>query len=604
MNGPNISVKIGDFFGIGEAVHSVPDTIEAVGHCGKNLAEAGSITVDTVEKISELPFNFSKNYEDFVDRNRERRIKEIQNANLPLNEEDKEKLKEERENIKNKYNNNIPEHELFRLREIDTYLKGGNIENGGIKNQLKTAIEDIKDVEMKQSVFRNSNIGAHFQQINNVLQNHEGRIGVLEGTVAEHGKILSNHENRIGKLENTVDLHSRQLANHEGRIGKLEGTVAMHGKMLANHEGRIGKLEGTVSQHSKQIQQLGNIVNVHTQQIENLNNRVNENTHNIQILNDRTNQIQQNVNYLNNAVKDLGNEIVNTNKRMDEGFNVLQNNIIKSHDILHGEIVQTNEKMNEGFNILQNNIKNTRDVLHSEIVYTNEKMDKGFNILEDNIKNNYNILHGEVLQTNERMDKGFNYLNDEIKDTNKAMILGFNNIKEDIKDVRNEIKENSFYLNNQISNLNNLYLQQFSKTNDELKNQNKKIVENEIKLNEHDKTLNLLINSNIKQKEKINEHEIMLNKHQDYLMHCIENVKGLYEEANELRNNLIEEDKKINQIALKNEADISDIRNQCKEGLEKVNEITQILNKHTEILTEQSTTIAKNKLYHLKIRKK
>ena len=73
MNGPNFSIKIGDFFGIGEAVHSVPDTIEAIGHCAKNLAEAGSITVDTVEKISELPFNFSKNYEDFVDRNRERR---------------------------------------------------------------------------------------------------------------------------------------------------------------------------------------------------------------------------------------------------------------------------------------------------------------------------------------------------------------------------------------------------------------------------------------------------------------------------------------------------------------------------------------------------
>ena len=56
-------------------------------------------------------------------------------------------------------------------------------------------------------------------------------------------------------------------------------------------------------------------------------------------------------------------------------------------------------------------------------------------------------------------------------------------------------------------------------------------MKNEVKLNEHDKTLSLLIDSNNKQREKINEHEIMLNKQQDYLMHCIENVKGLYQEA-------------------------------------------------------------------------
>jgi chromosome segregation ATPase len=129
--------------------------------------------------------------------------------------------------------------------------------------------------------------------------------------------------------------------------------------------------------------------------------------------------------------------------------------------------------------------------------------------------------------------------------------------------------------------------------NDEFKNQNAKIIENEVKLNEQQHTLTLLTKSNDIQREIIQKHDAVLNEHQNMLMNCIENVKGLYQETNEIRNNLIEEDKKINQLALKNEAEINEIRVQCKEGLEKVNEITQILNKHTEILTEQSTAIAK-----------
>ena len=93
---PSISIKVGDFLGFGEVVHSVPDTIEAVGHCAKNVAEAGNIAVDTFQKITEIPFQISENYENFVDKNRERRIKEIINANVPLNEENREKLIEEK----------------------------------------------------------------------------------------------------------------------------------------------------------------------------------------------------------------------------------------------------------------------------------------------------------------------------------------------------------------------------------------------------------------------------------------------------------------------------------------------------------------------------
>ena len=129
--------------------------------------------------------------------------------------------------------------------------------------------------------------------------------------------------------------------------------------------------------------------------------------------------------------------------------------------------------------------------------------------------------------------------------------------------------------------------------NDELRNQDKKITQNEIKINEHEKTLNILVNSNIKQREKITEHEIMLNKQQNELMLCIDDVKNLYQKANELKSLLNEDEKKLNALALKNEIEVNQIKEQCKEGIQKVNEITDVLNKHTEILTEHSREIAK-----------
>ena len=136
------------------------------------------------------------------------------------------------------------------MEQMNAFKKSNGIQNGGnLKGEIENAVDNIKEVEMKQNVFQNSNINQQFQRINSTLENHEGRIGVLEGTVAKHGQILANHEGRIGKLENTVDLHSKQLANHERRIGHLEGTVAKHGQILVNHEKRIGHLEGTVTKH-------------------------------------------------------------------------------------------------------------------------------------------------------------------------------------------------------------------------------------------------------------------------------------------------------------------------------------------------------------------
>ena len=76
-------------------------------------------------------------------------------------------------------------------------------------------------------------------------------------------------------------------------------------------------------------------------------------------------------------------------------------------------------------------------------------------------------------------------------------------------------------------------------------------------------------------------------------MDCIDYVKILYKEAEEFKNNLIQEVQKINNLAIKNDEEINEIRKQCKLGLDKINDITQILNQHTEILTEQCAIIAK-----------
>jgi hypothetical protein len=76
-------------------------------------------------------------------------------------------------------------------------------------------------------------------------------------------------------------------------------------------------------------------------------------------------------------------------------------------------------------------------------------------------------------------------------------------------------------------------------------------------------------------------------------MDCIDYVKILYKEAEEFKINLIQEVQKINNLAIKNDEEINEIREQCKIGLDKINDITHILNQHTKILTEHSATIAK-----------
>ena len=84
----------------------------------------------------------------------------------------------------------------------------------------------------------------------------------------------------------------------------------------------------------------------------------------------------------------------------------------------------------------------------------------------------------------------------------------------------------------------------------------------------------------------------MLNKHQESIMNCMENVKNLYKEANELKDNLLLEDKKLNDYAQKNDIQIEQLKNQSQEQINKINNIVDILNKNTEKLTEHSTAIA------------
>ena len=169
----------------------------------------------------------------------------------------------------------------------------------------------------------------------------------------------------------------------------------------------------------------------------------------------------------------------------------------------------------------------------------------------------------------------------------------YNNLKGDIKDVKNEMNHNIFNINSDIKHLNEKMDLQNSKINDELKNQNAKIIENEIMVKNHEKIINNLYESNEKQRDLITKHEIIINKHQDSIMNCIENVKGLYKETNELKYNLLEENKKLNEYCQKNNVEIESLKKVCQDEINKVNSITDILNQHTTILTEHSATFAK-----------
>lgn len=145
------------------------------------------------------------------------------------------------------------------------------------------------------------------------------------------------------------------------------------------------------------------------------------------------------------------------------------------------------------------------------------------------------------------------------------------------------MNQNVHYIYSDMKNLNNKIDIHTSKINDELKNQNARIISKEITINNYERKLYSLYQSNEKQKEIIIEHGNIINKHQESIMNCIENVKVLYKYTYELKMNIIEEDKKLTEYSKKK---------WYYEGINQINEITGVLNKHTEILAEHSVAIA------------
>jgi hypothetical protein len=137
-----------------------------------------------------------KNLDDIKDNTRQRWIDLNNKANISetLSQEERDGYMEKRNEILNKYpdKGKIPEEDLWELAKIETLMNGQKCD---IKDQTKFAVENIKNVEMKQNVFENQ------------LQNFGERLGNVEITVQKHGEMLIDHENRIGRLENTVDLH-------------------------------------------------------------------------------------------------------------------------------------------------------------------------------------------------------------------------------------------------------------------------------------------------------------------------------------------------------------------------------------------------------------
>ncbi len=131
-----------------------------------------------------------------------------------------------------------------------------------------------------------------------------------------------------------------------------------------------------------------------------------------------------------------------------------------------------------------------------------------------------------------------------------------------------------------------------SKINDELKEHKSKIISNEIMINQHEKMLYLLYQTNEKQKEKIHKQDIELNNHQDMIINCLSNIKNLYQESQELKNNILLEEKKLNEYTEKNDKEILNLKSKCEQGISQINNVIDVLNSHTETLAEHSTMIA------------
>ena len=180
----------------------------------------------------------------------------------------------------------------------------------------------------------------------------------------------------------------------------------------------------------------------------------------------------------------------------------------------------------------------------------------------------------------------------QIDNTNKNINLVHQDLKNDIKDVRNEMNQNVHYIYSDIKSLNNKIDIQSDKINEELKVQNARITSNEVTISYHEKMLYRLCQSNEKQKDIILQHDLELNNHQNMILSCLENIKYLYKDAEELKINMLSEEKKLNELAQKNDKEISLLKQRYQDSINQINTITDVLNNHTQVLAEHSTAIA------------
>ena len=95
-----------------------------------------------------------KTYDDIKDNTTKRWFDLHEKANISssVSQEEREDLMRQREDILNKYPKKaeIPEGDMVKLAKIEANLNGNKCE---IKEQTKIAIDNIKNVEMRQNVF-------------------------------------------------------------------------------------------------------------------------------------------------------------------------------------------------------------------------------------------------------------------------------------------------------------------------------------------------------------------------------------------------------------------------------------------------------------------
>ena len=134
-----------------------------------------------------------------------------------------------------------------------------------------------------------------------------------------------------------------------------------------------------------------------------------------------------------------------------------------------------------------------------------------------------------------------------------------------------------------------------NKVNDRISSYESKLSSIENISKDHEKTLSLLTRSNQEQKELIIAQGIIISEEQKKTMECMNNIKELFIESNELKQLAKDQMKDIEKLNIEtneNRNEIIKLKEQTNENIKKLDSISKILNEHTEILAEHSKAIA------------